>query len=455
MPSFSAPKKNAKNLHQWTYLYALYLGIDNGKLSMSMIKYSFDIALANSDLATKAMQEWIKSPIGASVATLVIFGTISASLITHYTIQEDKIPFRIIILLWPYVRDSMKSLRNALRGISSTLNLIYILEFQDIRHLIIPIGLFVGGLSVLNRIWIRWKSNQYHELLDINAQLIVDLEKLNTLSPQQIDSMRRKIAKQSNAFKTCSLFASFLSGLIDGINPYIGSLVLVTCSPSMLLLITSFCGVYFFITLAIRVHEEMNLQQEFLTVQKKIELTLLEKEIDLLTTYITQLSDYLILHSRHKELFLDEYTTLSIYLNSKLEEQEKERKALSQITRRTPIYLQGAQIGLNAYKYVMLTFSTCIFLSPIKLPALSSEHRALVGMSSLGAGISYTFSASFLRQWIESMKSYFKSDNSQNNCCLTHNNKISTSFQNTNSFFFYSKQQERPYLTSQLCKINH
>lgn len=71
MPSFSAPK-NAKNLHQWTYLYALYLGIDNGKLSMSMIKYSFDIALANSDLATKAMQEWIKSPIGASVATLVI-----------------------------------------------------------------------------------------------------------------------------------------------------------------------------------------------------------------------------------------------------------------------------------------------------------------------------------------------------------------------------------------------
>lgn len=455
MPSFSAPKKTTKKSHQWTYLYALYLGIDNGKLSMSMIKYSFDIVLANSDLATKAMQEWIKSPIGASTATLIIFSAISASLITHYAIAEDKKPFRIVIILWPYVRDSLKSLRNALRGTSSTLNLIYILEFQDIRHLIIPIGLFIGGLSVLNRIWIRYKSDQYHEMLEVNVQLLADLKKLNTLSPQQIDSLRRKIAKQSNAFKACSLLASILSGLIDGINPYIGSLVLVTCSPSMLLLITSFCGVYFFATLAMRINEEMNLQQDLLITQKKVELTLLEKEIVLLTHSITQLSEYLVLYSCHKESFLDEYTTLSIYLNSKLEEQEKERAALSQITRKTPKCLQGAQLGLNAYKYVMLLFSTCIFLSPIKLPSLPSEHRALLGMSSLSAGIIYVFSSSFLRQWLETMKSYFKPNNSQKNHDLALSTKITSSFQNSNSFFSYSKQQEPSYLISKVCGINY
>ncbi|KTD60301.1 transmembrane protein [Legionella santicrucis] len=455
MPSFSVPKKTIKNSHQWTYLYALYLGIDNGKLSMSMIKYGFDIVLANSDLATKAMQEWIKSPMGASITTLIILSTISASLVTHYTIQEDKKPFRIVIILWPYIRDSMKSLRNALRGINSTLNLIFILEFQDIRHLIIPIGIFVGGLSVLNRIWIRYKSDQYHKMLEVNAQLLVDLEKLNTLSPKQIDRIRRKIAKQSNTLKTCPLLASVLSGLIDGINPYIGSLVLVTCSPSMLLLITSFCGIYFFATLAMRVHEEMNLQQEFLITQKKVELTLLEKEIVLLTHSITQLSEYLILYSRHKELFLDEYTTLSIYLNSKLKEQEKERKALSQITHRTPKCLQGTQLGLNAYKYMMLTISTCIFLSPIKLPSLSSEHRSLLGMCSLSAGIIYAFSSSFLRQWLETMRSYFKPNNSQKNNDLTLSNKVTSSFQNSNRFFSYSKQQEPPYLPSEECRINY
>ncbi|WP_253264779.1 hypothetical protein [Legionella longbeachae] len=455
MPSFSATKKTTKNSHQWSYLYALYLGIENGKLSLNMIKYSFDIALANSDLATKAMQEWIKSPIGASISTLIIFSTISSSLITHYSIREDKKPFKIVIMLWPYVRDCMKSLSNALRGISSTLNLIYILEFQDIRHLVIPMGLFVGGLSVVNRIWIRCKSHQYHEMLEVNAQLLVDLEKLNFLSPQQIESMRRKIAKQSTASKTCSLLAAVLSGLIDGLNPYLGSLTLMTCSPSMLLLITSFCGVYFFVTLAIRVHEEINLQQEFLITQKKVELTILEKEIDLLNHSITQLSDYLILQPHHKEPFLDEYTTLSVYLNAKLEEQEKERKALSKIMHRTPTCIQGAQLGLNAYKYVMLAFSTCIFLSPIKLPSLSSEHRALLGMGSLGAGIGYAFSSSFLRQWLVSLNSYFKPNNSQKNCGLMFSKKISSSFQNSNSFFSYSKHQQTSCLTSEVCRFRY
>lgn len=454
MPTFSTPKKTKKKSNKWTYLYALYLGIDNGKLSLSMIKYSFDILLANGDLATKAMQEWMNSPIGATITILSILGSISLSLIAHYGNKEDK-KLNTIIIFWTYARDSMKCLRNALRGVGSTINLIYILELQDMRYLIIPIGLFVGGLSVLSRIWIRYKSERYQGILEINTQLLVDLERLNTLSSEQIDSIRRKIRKQSDLFKACSLFTSALSGLIDGINPYIGSLALVTFSPPMLLLVTTFCGAYFFAMLVVRIDEELNLQRQLHITQKKVELALLEKEIELLTHTLTELSEYLIPLSHNRDQFLDEHTTLSIYLNFKLEEQDHELQALSQITQETPTCLLGIKNGLNAYKYMMLTLNTCIFLSPIKLPSLPSEQRALLGISTLSAGIIYYFSSSFLHHWLETIKTYCKQNNTQENCDEIPKSLARSTGHNANRFFSHPKQQELNYFTPGPCRMSY
>lgn len=42
-------------------------------------------------------------------------------------------------------------------------------------------------------------------------------------------------------------------------------------------------------------------------------------------------------------------------------EQEQEVSALSQLTIESSGFLQGIKNGLNAYKYVMLTLSTCLF----------------------------------------------------------------------------------------------
>lgn len=439
MTSFSVPKKNINSSHKWTYLYALYLGIDNGKLSMSMIKYSFDILLAGSDLASKAMQEWLHSPIGATVSTLSILSSISCSLIAHLADKGDEKSFRFIITLWPYARDAMKSLCNALRGVSSTLNLFYVLEIQDIRHLIIPIGIFVGILSVLNRIWIRYKSDRFHEMLEQNTQLLINLEELKTLSSEQIDSMRRKIIKQSNPFKTCSLLSSVLSGLIDGINPYIGTLALVTLSSPALLLISAFCNAYFFAIIALRIHDEIIIQRKFLITQKKVELHLLEKEITLLTHSLTQLSEDSIDFSSNTDLFFDKYKTLSIYLNHIRAELEKITRELAQITDETPTLLQGIKHGLNAYKSVMLTLSICIFISPVTLSFPPPQHRALLGMSSLGVGIIYSFCSSFLKQRPESTESYFKQNNTES---APPEIKTNSSHQNTNRFFSSPKQQQ-------------
>ncbi|MGL5741260.1 MAG: hypothetical protein ACRCXC_01260 [Legionella sp.] len=74
-----------------------------------------------------------------------------------------------------------------------------------------------------------------------------------------------------------------LAGVIDGINPYIGTLALGTISPPMLVLVTAFCITYFWTTLIIRIHDEMQLQRQLSIAEKKVELVLLEKEIDFLT----------------------------------------------------------------------------------------------------------------------------------------------------------------------------
>lgn len=68
----------------------------------------------------KAMQEWLSTPVGAAMTGLGIISFTSFSLISNY-LETDNKYLGSIIILWPYVRESLKSLRNALRGVSSTL----------------------------------------------------------------------------------------------------------------------------------------------------------------------------------------------------------------------------------------------------------------------------------------------------------------------------------------------
>lgn len=60
-------KKSKHKSQKYIYLYALYIGIDSGKLSFSMIKYGFDVYFKSSELALNEMQAWMHTPVGARV----------------------------------------------------------------------------------------------------------------------------------------------------------------------------------------------------------------------------------------------------------------------------------------------------------------------------------------------------------------------------------------------------
>ncbi|MGL5741259.1 MAG: hypothetical protein ACRCXC_01255 [Legionella sp.] len=65
---------------------------------MSMIKYGFEIFLEKSDEATQAMQEWMFSPMGATVTLVCIASSVSFSLMAKFMEKNDKKPFKMILI---------------------------------------------------------------------------------------------------------------------------------------------------------------------------------------------------------------------------------------------------------------------------------------------------------------------------------------------------------------------
>lgn len=368
-----------------------------------MIKYCCDIALEDTALATQIMQEWMCSPIGASAGILGIFGLTSLSLLTTHTKKdeededEDEHFFKQwVISSWPYARSIMKALLNAQRGVTTTLNLAYLLNINDVRHLIIPIGLLIGILSAFSRACAQYKTNYHKKILKENTDLLTELKDLTQLLPAQIEKMRGQIHQQSPLFKTLCYLSALSNGLIDGLNPYLGALALASISPQIVVVLTIFYALYFLTTLTTRIHNEIMSQNKLSTTQKELELTLLEKEIDMLITTLSALNEQLT--RTPKNNLIDNYKIFSEHLNHKRLEQGKIIQQLSLLRSEASPLISGLKNGLHAYKYLMLSINTCLFLSQIKISSFSAINRAIVGLTALGGGVTYSLTASFQKQ---------------------------------------------------------
>lgn len=388
-----------KKRHKYIYLYSLYIGLDSYRLSFAMIRYCFDLFFANSEVSVHEMQEWLSSPTGIAIGLLAATSLISFALLaTHFDKQDDNALKRWIATSWPYIRDSLKSLRNALRGITSTFTLIFLLDLADIRHLIVPLGLLIGVISIVNRIWFRYKTNHQNEIREANKNLLVEIRNLSELSQEEIELVRNQIRKSSTQLKILSFLSSLLCGLIDGINPYIGVLALGILMPHTLTFITIFCVIYFIATLTIRIYDEINLQNKLKISQKKVEFLLLEKEINNLITHISDLKQEISL-AADNEVLANEYLSLLSELEHKL---NKQAKGLDKSFLKKDIFVfcQGVKSGLNIYKYIMLTISFIIFLSPVKIPSVKAINRAIIGTVALTGGLMFFLSTLLVKKRI-------------------------------------------------------
>ena len=210
------------------------------------------------------MKEWMGSFAGIVTAALGSLAFITLALVANNHDKKDKDSIKYhAFVLWPYARDAMKGLRNTFRGVHSTLTLIHALDLNDFRQFIVPLSVLLGVVTVLNRILIRFNSSQRNKMMESNAKLLAEIKAIKVLDSTQIYAFRARIHAQSRGLRIQLLVSSAVSGMIDGLNRYIGTLT-VRCIPNMLLAITSFCAVYFLVTLSIKISDELKAQQKLM-----------------------------------------------------------------------------------------------------------------------------------------------------------------------------------------------
>lgn len=270
-------------LDQQIYVHALYGVLDGLSLSYSMIKYLFDLLYANTlILSSDAMHEWLLTPDGIAFIVPQTAFLIGFSLLANiYSDSGPNVIKRNIAYLWPLVRDSLKALKNAYKGLRAALLVAGSLSNTDLRYLIAPLGIVLGCLSAADRLFLRYVVKEERKArTKLNAQLLAEIMGLNYLSFEQSQTLRDRILSQAEWKQVLALVAAWYGGIIDGFYLYMGAVSLVVVAPTVFAAMAGLCTLYSLSCVAIRLYEEYDFQRRFLITQVKIELALCCKELE-------------------------------------------------------------------------------------------------------------------------------------------------------------------------------
>lgn len=153
--SITSPQE--KRLEQLKIIYLLYGFVDGVNLSYSVLKYFFDMlateAKKNSNIL---MHHWLSSSEGIAgffmtgvVVVLSIFGNTTKD-------NDENILKRYIAQFWPYVRDFIKSAKNAYKGVRSVFSMMKQLGFFNYTNIfLLGAAGIIGGISIATRLGLR------------------------------------------------------------------------------------------------------------------------------------------------------------------------------------------------------------------------------------------------------------------------------------------------------------
>lgn len=172
-------RRLAKKLYKLQFIHGLYGGLDGLSISFSMYKLVFDFLCTDTSLnSSDMMHDWMMTPGGIAVSAFEGITLISFSLMANIFSDKDKNAFkRYIAITWPYLRDAMKGMKNAYKGIRGALQAFGTLAGQDLRAMIVPMGVFLGVLSILNRFFLRkYVRDPRKDMMKANAALLVEIQ---------------------------------------------------------------------------------------------------------------------------------------------------------------------------------------------------------------------------------------------------------------------------------------
>ncbi|QRN04935.1 hypothetical protein GH742_14280 [Legionella sp. MW5194] len=401
----------AKWLHTNGKIYLAYACLDGWNLSYSTLKYFFDVALTNSDRSSSdVMHEWLMSPAGIAVAatesiTLIVF----AMLATHFDDNPDKLK-RFIAVVWPYCRDTMKGLKNAYKGVRSTIQMLDVLGGTNLNFLMLPLALALGGIAIANRLWFRYMLSQRKDMMKANKLLLDEIQNAEFLSKEECQLLREKIQRQTLNTRRAALFSAALGGAIDSLYLYVGILFLAPTAWPVFVTLSVFCMVFSLICIATRIYEEYDFQKKLLIAQAKVELALYSKEhgqeiIELLNELqrlSIELSKFAPTEQNNEAIqkLEEERNALSRQIHHIKQEFESKREELQSLLTLsyTSAFLAGAKNGLAAFSAVtsiLFTLGTVFVLAGAPFPPLLLILGAGLGMALLIGFISQ----SLIQNW--------------------------------------------------------
>ena len=295
-PKVLAPRKAgnknlqfAKKLDEIKHIYALYGAIDGLSISYSSVKYWFDLLCAtNKNSASDLMHGWMLTPEGIAAVAVESIVLISFSFLAN--VFSDKDPNkakRFIAVVWPYLRDGLKGLKSGYKGVRGALQVAEMLTGQDIRNLILPLGLLLSGLYVCVRLWNRHVRSTRKTMMDENKQLLLAIldpqnPKYKTkLTDDDIKAiLENEIKKQKDWERYVTLLAAACGGLIDGAYLYLSVVTLAALVPPVFIAML-ICSVIYSITCIItRIYEEYDFQRKLDATGAKIKLAVCARQLE-------------------------------------------------------------------------------------------------------------------------------------------------------------------------------
>lgn len=169
----------AKKLDELKFFYYLYGIWDGTSVVSGTLIYYFNIVYADSAKSSNdVMHDWMETPAGAALAATEAITLVTFSLLANIFDDNDKNAFkRYIAIAWPYCRDSLKGLKNAYKGVRNSLQAVSMLSGHDLQYMIVPLGLALGAISVLNRVWVRkYVKEPRMAMMKENSRLLLEIK---------------------------------------------------------------------------------------------------------------------------------------------------------------------------------------------------------------------------------------------------------------------------------------
>ena len=189
--------------------------------------------------------------------------------------------FFLMMITWPYVRDTLSGLKNGRHAVINTSGLISHLSQGAVYHTVNPIGIGIGVLLAINLIYYRRMNKQRDSMIQANQALLQSICDKHLID----DSIAFRIKKYSATQRTLHYLSASFHGLTDGMYLYGCLFVLIGLGVTTLTGGAPFiaaCIAISLITLCswvTRVEEEYQAQKELRLSQLDCHIALTENKI--------------------------------------------------------------------------------------------------------------------------------------------------------------------------------